>query len=112
MQREYLQGVIEFYRTRTDTKMTIAAERLAVIAVVTLPITALASVLGMNVIVNTRTQQIPLAIALAVMITMSAFLLRWAKHHGGASTRLTSDRNPTTEFAEPHVRMPTMRCDT
>ena len=32
--------------------MTIAAERLAVIAVVTLPITALASVLGMNLIVN------------------------------------------------------------
>jgi Mg2+ and Co2+ transporter CorA len=82
VQREYLQGVIEFYRTRTDTKMTIAAERLAVIAVVTLPITALASVLGMNVIVNTRTQQIPLAIALAVMITMSAFLLRWAHRHG------------------------------
>jgi magnesium transporter len=82
VQREYLQGVIEFYRTRTDTKMTIAAERLAVIAVVTLPITALASVLGMNVIVNTRTQQIPLAIALAVMISMSAFLLRWAHRHG------------------------------
>ena len=82
LQREYLQGVIEFYRTRTDTKMTIAAERLAVIAVVTLPITALASVLGMNVIVNTRTQQIPLAIALAVMISMSAFLLRWAHRHG------------------------------
>jgi magnesium transporter len=82
LQREYLQGVIEFYRTRTDTKMTIAAERLAVIAVVTLPITALASVLGMNVIVNTRTQEIPLVIALAVMITMSAFLLRWAHRHG------------------------------
>jgi hypothetical protein len=32
--------VIEFYRTRTDTKMTIAAERLAVIAVITLPIKA------------------------------------------------------------------------
>jgi hypothetical protein len=31
-QREYLQGVIEFYQARTNTKMTIAAERLAVIA--------------------------------------------------------------------------------
>jgi magnesium transporter len=31
--------------------MTIAAERLAVIAAVTLPITALSSILGMNVIV-------------------------------------------------------------
>ena len=55
-QREYLQGVIEFYQTRTDTKMTIAAERLAVIAAVTLPVTALSSVLGMNVIVNDSTQ--------------------------------------------------------
>jgi magnesium transporter len=39
-QKEFRHGVIEFYRTRTETKMTIAAERLAVIAVVTLPITA------------------------------------------------------------------------
>ena len=58
-EKDYLQGVIEFYRTRTETKMTIAAERLAVIAVVTLPITALASVLGMNLIVNDRTTRDP-----------------------------------------------------
>jgi len=38
-QKEYLQGVIDFYRTRSDIKMTVAAERLAVIAVVTLPVT-------------------------------------------------------------------------
>jgi Mg2+ and Co2+ transporter CorA len=42
-EREYLQGVIEFYRARAETKMTIAAERLAVIAVVTLPITTSSS---------------------------------------------------------------------
>jgi sugar phosphate isomerase/epimerase len=54
-QREYLQGVIEFYQTRTNTKMTIAAERLAVIAAVTLPVTAVSSVMGMNVIVNDST---------------------------------------------------------
>jgi magnesium transporter len=35
--------------------MTIAAERLAVIAAVTLPITSLSSVAGMNIIVNTKT---------------------------------------------------------
>jgi Mg2+ and Co2+ transporter CorA len=39
-----------------DTKMTIAAERLAVIAVLTLPITLLPSVMGMNVIVNDHTR--------------------------------------------------------
>ncbi|MBL8928378.1 MAG: hypothetical protein JNM77_19440, partial [Pseudonocardia sp.] len=54
-QREYLQGVIEFYQTRTNTKMTVAAERLAVIAAVTLPVTAVSSIMGMNVIVNDST---------------------------------------------------------
>ena len=40
----FLMGVTEFYRARTDTKMTIAAERrLAVIAAITLPITSLSS---------------------------------------------------------------------
>jgi magnesium transporter len=32
-QREFLHGVIEFYRTRTDTHMTLAAEKTAGIAV-------------------------------------------------------------------------------
>jgi Mg2+ and Co2+ transporter CorA len=81
-EKDYLQGVIEFYRARTETKMTIAAERLAVIAVVTLPITALASVYGMNVIVNDRTDFVHLAIVLTVMAAMSGLLLRWAKRHG------------------------------
>ena len=53
-QEDYLQGVIEFFQTRTNTKMTVAAERLAVIAAVTLPVTALSSVMGMNVIVNSQ----------------------------------------------------------
>jgi magnesium transporter len=81
-EREYLQSVIEFYRARADTKMTIAAERLAVIAVVTLPITALSSVYGMNVIVNDHTQLAQLIAVLAVMAVMSALLLTWAKRRG------------------------------
>jgi magnesium transporter len=81
-EKDYLQGVIEFYRARTETKMTIAAERLAVIAVVTLPITALASIYGMNLIVSGRTELVHLAIVLAVMAVISGLLLRWAKRHG------------------------------
>jgi magnesium transporter len=81
-QKEYLEGVIEFYRTRTETKMTIAAERLAVIAVVTLPITALSSIYGMNLVVNERTQFPPLAVVLVVMAIISGSLLRWAKRQG------------------------------
>ena len=81
-QREYLQGVIEFYRARAETKMTIAAERLAVIAVVTLPITALSSVYGMNIIVNESTHRAQLVVVLAIMAALSGILLRWTKRQG------------------------------
>ena len=81
-QIRYLQGVIEFYKARTDTKVTIAGERLALIAVLTLPITALSSIYGMNVIVNDRTHLGQLAVVLAIMVVMSVGLLRWAKQQG------------------------------
>src|SRR6478736_2020791 len=81
-QKAYLHGTIEFYQARTNTKMTVAAERLAVIAAVTLPITALSSVLGMNLIVNEKTQWIPLAVTLTVMLAISTTLLIWAKRKG------------------------------
>ena len=81
-QKDFLDGVIEFYQTRTNTKMTIAAERLAVIAAVTLPITALSSIYGMNVIVNDRTHVGQLAVVLVVMAAMSMILLRWTKRQG------------------------------
>jgi magnesium transporter len=78
----FLMGVTEFYRARTDTKMTIAAERLAVIAAVTLPITSLSSVLGMNVIVNESTHWVLLSILLLIMLAISLTLLRWAHKQG------------------------------
>jgi magnesium transporter len=81
-QIRYLEGVIEFYKARTDTKVTIAAERLALIAVLTLPITALSSVYGMNIIVNDQTDFPHLAVVLAAMIAISTVLLRWAKQQG------------------------------
>lgn len=81
-EKENLQGTIEFYQARTNTELTIAAERLAVIAAVTLPVTAVSSILGMNVIVNDATQPVGLAIAVLAMVVMSALLLVWAKRRG------------------------------
>ena len=78
----FLAGVTEFYRARTDTKMTIAAERLTVIAALTLPITSLSSVVGMNVIVNDSTRWISLIVLLLIMQIMSLLLLRWAHKQG------------------------------
>jgi len=79
---EFLQAVIEFHQAMTNTKMTIAAERLAVIAAVTLPVTALSSIYGMNIIVNDRTDFWHLAAVLLVMATISGTLLRWTKRQG------------------------------
>jgi magnesium transporter len=81
-QLDFLTGVSDFYRGRTDTRMTIAAERLAVIAAITLPITALSGIMGMNIIVNAESDYRALAIILLIMIVMSGVLLRWAKRQG------------------------------
>ena len=78
----FLFGVIELYQTKVHTKMTVAMERLAVIAAVTLPVTAIASVYGMNVIVSQHTHYTELAVVLVVMIAISLALLRWARRQG------------------------------
>jgi magnesium transporter len=79
---QFLFGVIELYQTKVNTKMTVAMERLAVIAAVTLPVTALASIYGMNVIVNERTHVVQLAVVLVSMLLISGLLLRWARKQG------------------------------
>jgi Mg2+ and Co2+ transporter CorA len=79
---QFMFAVIELYQTRVNTKLTLAMERLAVIAAITLPVTAIASVLGMNVIVNRATHYTLLAVVLLVMVTISFLLLRWAKRQG------------------------------
>ena len=52
------------------------------IAGVTLPITALSSIMGMNVIVNDSTHVGLLVVLLAVMMAMSVVMLVWAKRQG------------------------------
>ena len=81
-QREYLQGVIDHYEARTQTKRNIAGERLAVIAALTLPVEALAQVDGMNVIANDHTRWGQLTVILAVMLAISACLLVWTRRKG------------------------------
>ena len=78
----FLFGVIELYQTKVNTKMTVAMERLAVIAAVTLPITAIASIEGMNMIVSIHENLIEFGIVLLLMLVMSILLLRWARRQG------------------------------
>lgn len=81
-EKEFLLGVIDLFQTRTTTKMTVAMERLAVLAAVTLPITAIASVYGMNVIVNSHTHVPQLIFVLLIMAVISGVLLRWTHKQG------------------------------
>ena len=78
----FLFGVIELYQTRVTTKMTLAMERLAVIAAITLPVTAIASIYGMNIIANEGTHIGQLVFVIAVMLAISLWLLRWARRQG------------------------------
>jgi magnesium transporter len=78
----FMQGVIDFYQARTTTRMNIAMERLALIAAVVLPVSAIASVYGMNLIVGQRTDVVQLVIVLAFMGLVTAGMLAWTKRMG------------------------------
>jgi magnesium transporter len=81
-EKEFLQGVLDFYQSRTTTKMNIAMERLALLAAVMLPVTAVASIYGMNIIVNRQTNVAHVLAVLVVMVGMMTFFLGWARRHG------------------------------
>jgi Mg2+ and Co2+ transporter CorA len=81
-EKEFLDGVADFYQSRTATKINIAMERLALIAAVVLPVSAISGILGMNVISNTNTDFAWVAGLIAIMGTTMFLMLRWARRHG------------------------------
>jgi Mg2+ and Co2+ transporter CorA len=81
-EKEFVQGVIDFYQARATTRMNVAMERLALIAAVLLPVTAIASIYGMNIIVGERTDVLQLGVVLAVMAAVVAGMLAWSKRLG------------------------------
>jgi Mg2+ and Co2+ transporter CorA len=81
-ERGFLDQVLEFHQARVVTKMNLAMERLALIAAVLLPVTAISSIYGMNVIVNDRTDFLHAGGVLVLMGTIIALMLRWTKRQG------------------------------
>ena len=81
-EKEFLQGVVDFYQSRTTVKMNIAMERLALISAVMLPLSLLAGIYGMNIIVNEQTQTWHLGVVLGSMVALGAVMLLWAKRQG------------------------------
>jgi magnesium transporter len=81
-EKEFLQGIIDFYQTRTTTKMNVAMERLALLTSLLLPVTAVSSIYGMNIIVNDHTDLVHLGVVLLTLFILTLFMFRWAQQHG------------------------------
>jgi Mg2+ and Co2+ transporter CorA len=81
-EKEFAQGVIDFYQARTTTRMNLAMERLAVIAAILLPVTAIASIYGMNIIVGDHTDVPQLVLVLAFMGAVVSAMIAWSKRMG------------------------------
>jgi Mg2+ and Co2+ transporter CorA len=81
-EREFLQGVVDFYQSRTSAKMNHAMERLALMSAVLLPLTLLSGIYGMNIIVNSETRPVELGWVLASMGVTAAAVLYWARRQG------------------------------
>ena len=81
-EKEFLQGVVDFYQTRTTTKMNLAMQRVALLTAILLPVTAIASVYGMNLIVAEETIHIHLAVVLALLVGLMVVMFRWTKRQG------------------------------
>jgi Mg2+ and Co2+ transporter CorA len=81
-ERESLHALVEFHEARVATKMNVAMERLALISAVLLPITAIASIYGMNVIVSDATRPVHTGLVLAAMALVGLAILRWTKRQG------------------------------
>jgi magnesium transporter len=62
--------------------MNIAMERLALMSAVLLPLTLVAGIYGMNIIVNDRTQTFELGMVLLSMGFVAAVTLWWARRQG------------------------------
>jgi magnesium transporter len=81
-QKELLQGVLDFSRTRTTAKMDLAMSRLALLSAVALPISIISSIYGMNLFVFSQTRLDVLMMVLGLMGVLTAWMLRWARQQG------------------------------
>ena len=81
-QKELLQGVLDFSRTRTSAKMDLAMSRLALLSAVAMPISIISSIYGMQLWVFTSTRLDILAALLVLMGALTYGMLRWARSQG------------------------------
>jgi Mg2+ and Co2+ transporter CorA len=77
--REQLQGILDVSRTRATTTMDRAMSRLALLSAVALPVSVIADLYGMNVLVLGQMQLMALAMMLGAVVLFTSWMLRLAK---------------------------------
>lgn len=81
-ERDFMQGVLDLYRDRRAARMNRAMERIALISTFALPLTLIASIYGMNTILNPRTDILQTGIIVGVMALLTALVYRYTKRQG------------------------------
>lgn len=81
-ERDFLEGVLDYYQTRSTTKIQLIMQQMAFITALALPVTAVASIYGMNMIVNPRTEPDQLVGAIIVMVVLVGVMLWWSRKQG------------------------------
>jgi Mg2+ and Co2+ transporter CorA len=80
--RDLLQGVLDFSRTRATAKMDRAMSRLALLGAVAVPVSVLSDLYGMNVLVFGQPQLYVLAMAIGALAILTLGMFRLAEHYG------------------------------
>jgi Mg2+ and Co2+ transporter CorA len=74
--RELLQGVLDFARTRATTRMDRVMSRIALLGAVALPVAVISDLYGMNVLVFQQMQLNVLAMVLGAIVVLTLGMLR------------------------------------
>jgi len=76
---EQLQGVLDFSRTRATTKMDRAMSRLALLSAVALPVSVVADLYGMNVLVLQQMHLVVLVVIVGATVILTLGMFRLAR---------------------------------
>jgi magnesium transporter len=81
-EREFLQGVLDYYEATTATKMNIAMERLALIAALLIPFTISVGIFEMGIFPVARNSLGALAGVVLLALAATILIFRWTKRQG------------------------------
>lgn len=81
-ERDFVQGVLDYYESIVQTKMNVAMERLALIAYLLIPFTLAVGFWGMEIVAPGNTNLGELMVTLVLVVIGTYLVHRWTKKRG------------------------------